>query len=199
MWTVMIYSVPMANKILHCNYTYFFELYKERFQNSGRPTKTRPATGLQHVIKPFLRVHEERDILHTIKHKKANWRDDILRRNCLLQEEIEGTEIRGTRGKQLLGELTETKKILQIERESIRLDSLENSLWTCRKTDYVTTMIMMILFTSVIQSITRSVPIVLHYCLARVKCIFYQKHLWMLRWFVTIGVRVYSASNDTFG
>jgi hypothetical protein len=68
-----------------------------------------------------------------------------LRRNCLLQEEIEGTERRGARGKQLLDEFKETKKILQIERESIRLDSPENSLWTFRKTDYVTTMMMMMM------------------------------------------------------
>ena len=27
------------------------------------------------------------------------------------------------------------------------------------------------------QSITKSLPVFLHYCLARVKCTFYQKHL----------------------
>ena len=35
-------------------------------------------------------VREERNILHTIKSRKANWRGHILRRNCLLKHIIEG-------------------------------------------------------------------------------------------------------------
>jgi hypothetical protein len=31
------------------------------------------------------RVKEERNILHTIKRRKANWIDHILRKNCLLK------------------------------------------------------------------------------------------------------------------
>jgi hypothetical protein len=56
------------------------------------------------------RVKEERNILHTIKRRKANWIGHILRRNCLLKHVIEGklegrTEMTGRRGrrcKQLL-------------------------------------------------------------------------------------------------
>jgi hypothetical protein len=36
------------------------------------------------------RVKEERNILHTIKSRKATWIGHILRRNCLLKQVIEG-------------------------------------------------------------------------------------------------------------
>jgi hypothetical protein len=36
------------------------------------------------------RVKEERNIVHTIKRRKANWIGHILRRNCLLKHVIEG-------------------------------------------------------------------------------------------------------------
>jgi hypothetical protein len=39
----------------------------------------------------LLRVKEQRNILHEISKRKANWISHILRRNCLLQQVIEGT------------------------------------------------------------------------------------------------------------
>jgi hypothetical protein len=59
------------------------------------------------------RVKEERNILHTIQIRKANWIGHILRRNCLLKHVIEGKiegriEVAGRRGrrrKQLLDSL----------------------------------------------------------------------------------------------
>ena len=42
----------------------------------------------------LLRVEEQRDILHEINKRKANWIGHVLRRNCLLQRVIEG-EIKG--------------------------------------------------------------------------------------------------------
>jgi len=36
------------------------------------------------------RVNEQRNILHEISKRKANWFGHILRRNCLLQHVIEG-------------------------------------------------------------------------------------------------------------
>jgi hypothetical protein len=56
------------------------------------------------------RVKEERNVLHTIKRREANWIGHILRMNCLLKHHIEGkiggrTEVTGRRGrrrKQLL-------------------------------------------------------------------------------------------------
>ena len=38
----------------------------------------------------LLAVNEQRNILHEIKKRKANWIGHILRRNCLLQQVIEG-------------------------------------------------------------------------------------------------------------
>jgi hypothetical protein len=42
----------------------------------------------------LLRVKEQRNILHEISKRKANWIGHILCRDCLLQQVIEGT-IRG--------------------------------------------------------------------------------------------------------
>jgi hypothetical protein len=36
------------------------------------------------------RVKEERNIVHTIKRRKANWIGHILRRNCFIKHVIEG-------------------------------------------------------------------------------------------------------------
>jgi hypothetical protein len=94
------------------------------------------------------RVNEERNILHTIKRRKANWIDHILRRNCLLKHVIEGklegriemTGRRGRRRKQLLDDLKEKRRYWKLKDEALDRPSLENSLWkrlrTCRKTDY---------------------------------------------------------------
>ena len=42
----------------------------------------------------LLRVNEQRNILHEIRRRKANWIGHILRRNCLLQRVI-GGKIKG--------------------------------------------------------------------------------------------------------
>jgi hypothetical protein len=63
-------------------------------------------------------VKEERNILHTLKRRKANWIGHILRRNCLLKHVIEGkiegsiemTGRRGRRRKQLLDDLMEKRR-----------------------------------------------------------------------------------------
>jgi hypothetical protein len=64
------------------------------------------------------RAKEERNILHTIKRRKANWIGHILRRNCLREHVIEGKlegriEMIGRRGrkrKQLLDNLKEKRR-----------------------------------------------------------------------------------------
>ena len=38
----------------------------------------------------LLRVNEQRNILHEIRKRRANWIVHILRRNCLLKQVIEG-------------------------------------------------------------------------------------------------------------
>jgi hypothetical protein len=60
-------------------------------------------------------VQEERNILHTVKRRKANWIGHILRRNFLLKRVIEGKiegriEVavrRGRRRRQLLDDIKE--------------------------------------------------------------------------------------------
>jgi hypothetical protein len=61
----------------------------------------------------LLRVKEQRNILHEISKRKANWIGHILHRNCLLQRVIEGkikggievTGRRGTRRRKLQNDL----------------------------------------------------------------------------------------------
>jgi hypothetical protein len=60
------------------------------------------------------RVKEERNILHSIRRRKAYWIGHMWHRNCLLKHIIEG-KIRGTRRqgrrhKQLLGDLKEARR-----------------------------------------------------------------------------------------
>jgi hypothetical protein len=70
------------------------------------------------------RVKEERNILHTIKRRKANWLGHILRRNCLLkhviEEKLEGrTGRRGRRRKQLLDDLKEKRGYWKLKEEAL--------------------------------------------------------------------------------
>jgi hypothetical protein len=68
------------------------------------------------------RVKEERNILHTIRRRKANWIGHILRRNCLLSHIIEGkiigTRRRGRRCKQLLDDLKEARRYRKLKEEA---------------------------------------------------------------------------------
>jgi hypothetical protein len=81
------------------------------------------------------RVKEERNILHTIKRRKANWIGHNLRRNCLLKHVIEGklegriemTGRRGRRRKQLLDALKEKRRYWKSKEEA-----LDRTLWRTR-------------------------------------------------------------------
>jgi hypothetical protein len=81
------------------------------------------------------RVKEERNIVHTIKRRKANWIGHILRRDCLLKHVIEGklegriemTGRRGRRRKQLLDDLTEKRRYRKLKEEV-----LDRTLWRTR-------------------------------------------------------------------
>ena len=75
----------------------------------------------------LLRVKEQRNILHEISKRKANWIGHILRRNCLLQRVIEGkikggievTGRRGRRRRKLLDELKERRGYCHLKEEAI--------------------------------------------------------------------------------
>jgi hypothetical protein len=78
------------------------------------------------------RVKEERNILHTIKRRKANWIGHILSRNCLLKHVIEGKcegriEMTGRRGricKQLLDDLKGKRRYWKLKEKA-----LDRTLW----------------------------------------------------------------------
>jgi hypothetical protein len=78
---------------------------------------------------------EERNILHTVKRRKANWIGHILRRNCLLRHAIEGntegriqlTGRRARRSKQLLDDLKEKTGYCKLKEEA-----LDRTVWRTR-------------------------------------------------------------------
>jgi hypothetical protein len=72
-------------------------------------------------------VKEERNILHKIQRRKANWIGHILRRNCLLKNVIEGksegrTETTGRRGrrrKELLDDIKEKRGYWKLKEKAL--------------------------------------------------------------------------------
>jgi len=83
----------------------------------------------------LLRVKEQRNILHEISKRKANWIGHILRRNCLIQRVIEGkikggievTGRRGRRRRKLLDDLKEKRGYSHLKEEA-----LDRHMWTAR-------------------------------------------------------------------
>ena len=83
----------------------------------------------------LLRVKEQRNILHEIRKRKANWIGHILRRNCLLQRVTEGkikggievTERRGRRCRKLLDDLKERRGYSHLKEEA-----LGRTVWRAR-------------------------------------------------------------------
>ena len=83
----------------------------------------------------LLRVNEQRNILHEIRKRKANCIGHILRRNCLLQQVIEGkikgqievTRRRGRRHKKLLDDLKDRRGYCQLKEEA-----LDRTMWRNR-------------------------------------------------------------------
>jgi len=83
----------------------------------------------------LLSVKEQRNILHEIHKRKANWIGHILRRNCLLQRVIEGkikggievTGRRGRRRRKLLDDLKERRGYSHLKDEA-----LDRTMWRAR-------------------------------------------------------------------
>ena len=75
----------------------------------------------------LLRVNEQRNILHEIRKRKANWIGHILRRNCLLKQVIEGkikgemevARRRGRRRKKLLDDLKDRRGYSHLKEEAL--------------------------------------------------------------------------------
>ena len=83
----------------------------------------------------LIRVNEQRNILHEIRKRKANWIGQILGRNCLLQHVIEGkikgqievTRRRGRRRKELLDDLKDRRGYCQLKEEAV-----DRTMWRNR-------------------------------------------------------------------
>ena len=83
----------------------------------------------------LLGVNEQRNILHEIRKRKANWIGHILRRNYLLKQVIEGKikgemEVirrRGRRRKKLLDDLKDRKGYSHLKEEA-----LDRTMWRNR-------------------------------------------------------------------
>jgi hypothetical protein len=75
----------------------------------------------------LLRVSEQRNVLHEIRKRKANWIGHILRRNCLLKHVIEGkikgqievTRRRQRKRKQLLVDLGDRRGYSHLKEEAL--------------------------------------------------------------------------------
>jgi hypothetical protein len=82
----------------------------------------------------LLRVSEQRNILHEIRKRKANWIGHILRRNCLLKEVVEGkikgwievTRRRGRRRKKLLDDLGDRRGYCPLKEKALDRIKLRN-------------------------------------------------------------------------
>jgi len=83
----------------------------------------------------LLRVKEQRNILHEIHKRKANWIGHILRRNCLLQRVNEGkinggievTGRQGRRRRKLPDDLKEGRGYSHLKQEA-----LDRTMWRTR-------------------------------------------------------------------
>ena len=81
--------------------------------------------------KVLLRVNEQRNILHEMGKRKANWIGHILRRNCLLKQVIEG-KIKGAmevtrRRRKLLDDLKDRRGYCHLKEEA-----LDRTMWRNR-------------------------------------------------------------------
>ena len=78
---------------------------------------------------------DQRNIIHEIRKRKANWIGHILRRNCLLKQVIEGkikgemevTRRRGRRRKKLLDDLKDRRGYSHLKEEA-----LDRTMWRNR-------------------------------------------------------------------
>ena len=83
----------------------------------------------------LLRVNEQRNILHEIRKRKANWIGHILRRNCLLKQVIEGnikgqmevTRRQGRRRKKLMDDIKDSRGFCELKEEA-----LDRTVWRNR-------------------------------------------------------------------
>jgi len=82
----------------------------------------------------LLRVNEQRNVLHEIRERTANWMGHILHRNCFLKQVIEGkikgemevTRRRGSRRKKLLDDLKDRRGYSHLKEKTLDLTIWRN-------------------------------------------------------------------------
>jgi hypothetical protein len=82
-WSIALYGAETWTRRKDQKYLESFEIWCWRRMEISWTDHVRNEEVLH-------RVKEERNILHRIKTRKANWIGHILRRNCLLKHVIEG-------------------------------------------------------------------------------------------------------------
>jgi len=78
-------------------------------------------------VEVLLRVNEQRNTLHEIIKRKANWIGHILRRNCIIKQvierkikgQIEVTRRQGRRRKKLLDDLKDRRGYCELKEEDV--------------------------------------------------------------------------------
>jgi len=102
----------------------------EKYCSTGQsPQQAVAPTEEEDVL---LTVKEQRNSLHEIRKRKADWIGHILRRNCLLQRVIEGkiqggievTGRQGRRRRKLLDDLKESRGYSHLKEEA-----LDRTMW----------------------------------------------------------------------
>ncbi|PNF26419.1 hypothetical protein B7P43_G16609 [Cryptotermes secundus] len=109
-------DLNLRKKLVKC-YIWSIALY-------GAETWTLRAVDQKHLESFEI---EQRNILHEIRKRKANWIGHVLRRNCLLKEVIEGkiegrlevTRTRGTRHKKMLDDLGDRRGYCHLKEKAL--------------------------------------------------------------------------------
>jgi hypothetical protein len=115
-WSIALYGAETwTPRKLDQKYLESFEMWCWRRMEKISWTDCVNNEAVLHTVK------EERNILHTIRRRKANWIGHILRMNCLLSHisegKIIGTRRRGRRRKQLLDDLKEARRYWKLKEE----------------------------------------------------------------------------------
>jgi len=117
-------------------YYYYYYYYQEHLENfemwCWRRLEKISWADRERNEEVLLTVKKQRNILHEISERKANWIGHILRRNCLLQRVIEekikgGIEVTGRRGRRcrkLLDDLKDRRGYSHLKEEA-----LDCTLW----------------------------------------------------------------------
>jgi len=118
-------------RLCHIFYTHYLAVDHKHLESfemwCWRRTEKTSWTDHMRNEEVLLRVKEQRNILHEIRKRKANWIGHILHRNCLLQWVTEGkiqggiqvTGRQGRRRRKLLDDLKERRGYFHLKEEAL--------------------------------------------------------------------------------